>query len=160
MIQRKSWGCGCNNFANTSKGSKGHNIRSHEELFEDTESVTLRSSQSSQRTSRKFKGVVPQISQQNPKIKNCLRNIRGSLLSNGVNVYDIYGRSTRFLKILYCKKLYRFGLKGIKYEMKESYWTPKILLARNKLIKLFSCKHSPYFMKKVSLIQRRKPGRS
>lgn len=46
--------------ANTSKGSEGHNPQSHKELFEEIKSVTLRSPPS-QETSRKFKGVVPQI---------------------------------------------------------------------------------------------------
>lgn len=36
----------------------------------------------------------------------------GTLLSNGMNPHDIYGKLTRFLRILYEHKHFQLGLKG------------------------------------------------
>ena len=39
-------------------------------------------------------------------------------------------------------------MKGIKYEVQEDRWTPRILNIRNRLIKLLSFKYMVLFMKK------------
>lgn len=47
-----------------------------------------------------------------------------SLLSNRVNLHDIHGRPTRFLRILYQKKHYQLGSKGRKGKIKKAVKSP------------------------------------
>lgn len=87
-------------------------------------------------------------------VKFSRKDVQRSLLSNGVNLCNIHGRTTRFLRILYQQNLVSLDQKGQRqYEMEEGYWTPEIY-RQETVIKLLSYKSMLPFMKKGKMIQR------
>lgn len=81
-----------------------------------------------------------------------------TLLSNHVNCGDMHRRPTRFLRMLLKQKHCQLRLKETETgQMKQDHRTPKILQARNRLMKLLSCEHLLPFKKKGRMTPRADP---
>lgn len=87
------------------------------------------------------------------------KDVLKSFLSNGKNPCEIHRRPTKFLKFHTSRNISNLDWKEPREEeTKEGHHTPKILQARNRLLKLLGWKHMLPPMKKGGLLWQQSHG--
>ena len=140
LLEGKSWGCAGQSFVNFSERSKDLCIQPHKGFLERLSMWPTDS---------------PQLSHQKPKIemKWSREDLWRTLLSNGVNSWA-YMRDLQGSWEFYTRRNSgTWTERDREDEMKQDYMTPKILQARNRLIKL-ALKQLLSFKKKEKWLRR------